>query len=123
MNAAEGKMDSIVTEIEARRISTEIETQMTSRTAAPALKKPGFKAWGVSLIALGLVAGGVVVGPQLMASTVAPAAPAAPPTGAVSARAQGDAASRLEFLGQFSAVQSVELRAQVGGTLTQIGFK
>jgi RND family efflux transporter MFP subunit len=85
--------------------------------------KPGFKAWGVSLIALGLVAGGVIAGPQLLASAAAPAAPAAPPSVAVSAPAQRDVASRLEFLGQFSAVQSVELRAQVGGTLTQIGFK
>ena len=72
--------------------------------------KPGFKAWGVSLIALGLVAGGVIAGPQLLASTAAPAAPAAPPSVAVSAPAQRDVASRLEFLGQFSAVQSVELR-------------
>ena len=31
--------------------------------------------------------------------------------------------SRLGFLGQFSAVDSVELRAQVGGTLTGIQFK
>ena len=31
--------------------------------------------------------------------------------------------SRLGFLGQFSAVDSVELRAQVGGTLTGINFK
>jgi RND family efflux transporter MFP subunit len=31
--------------------------------------------------------------------------------------------SRLGFLGQFSAVDQVELRAQVGGTLTQIHFK
>jgi RND family efflux transporter MFP subunit len=85
--------------------------------------KPGFKAWGVSLIALGLVAGGVIAGPQLLASTAAPAPPAAPPSVAVSAPALRDVASRLEFLGQFSAVQSVELRAQVGGTLTQIGFK
>jgi RND family efflux transporter MFP subunit len=30
---------------------------------------------------------------------------------------------RLGFLGQFSAVDHLELRAQVGGTLTQIGFK
>ena len=30
---------------------------------------------------------------------------------------------RLEFLGQFSAVERVELRAQVGGTLTEIHFK
>ena len=85
--------------------------------------KPGFKAWGVSLVALGLVAGGVIAGPQLLASTAAPVASAAPPSVAVSAPAQRDVASRLEFLGQFSAVQSVELRAQVGGTLTQIGFK
>jgi RND family efflux transporter MFP subunit len=85
--------------------------------------KPGFKAWGVSLIALGLVAGGVIVGPQLLASPAAPAAPPAPPSVVVSAPVQRDVAGRLEFLGQFSAVQSVELRAQVGGTLTQIGFK
>jgi RND family efflux transporter MFP subunit len=31
--------------------------------------------------------------------------------------------SRLGFLGQFSAVEQVELRAQVGGTLTGIDFK
>jgi multidrug efflux pump subunit AcrA (membrane-fusion protein) len=31
--------------------------------------------------------------------------------------------SRLGFLGQFSAVDQVELRAQVGGTLTGINFK
>ena len=31
--------------------------------------------------------------------------------------------SRLAFLGQFSAVEQVELRAQVGGTLTEIYFK
>jgi membrane fusion protein, multidrug efflux system len=31
--------------------------------------------------------------------------------------------SRLGFLGQFSAVEHVELRAQVGGTLTEIHFK
>src|ERR1700722_1220432 len=85
--------------------------------------RPGFKAWGVSLIALGLVAGGVVAGPQLLASPAAPAAPLAPPSVTVSEPVQRDVAGRLEFLGQFSAVQSVELRAQVGGTLTQIGFK
>lgn len=31
--------------------------------------------------------------------------------------------TRLGFLGQFSAINSVELRAQVGGTLTSIDFK
>ncbi len=30
---------------------------------------------------------------------------------------------RLQLSGQFSAIDQVELRAQVGGTLTHIGFK
>ncbi len=34
-----------------------------------------------------------------------------------------DVSTRLGFLGQFSAVDQVELRAQVGGTLTAIDFK
>jgi Biotin-lipoyl like len=85
--------------------------------------RPGFTAWVVSLVALGLVAGGLIAGPQLLASPAAPAAPPAPPSVSVSEPVQRDVAGRLEFLGQFSAVQSVELRAQVGGTLTQIGFR
>jgi RND family efflux transporter MFP subunit len=92
-------------------------------TSGEHFKKPGFKTWGVSLVALGVVAGGVIAGPHLLASPAAPAAPPAPPSVAVSEPVQRDVAGRLEFLGQFSAVQSVELRAQVGGTLTQIGFK
>ena len=32
-------------------------------------------------------------------------------------------ANRTGFLGQFSAVDTVEIRAQVGGVLTEIGFK
>src|ERR1700722_13258039 len=85
--------------------------------------KPGVRAWGVSLVALGLVAGGVIAGPRLLAPSASPAAPASPPSVAVSAPLQRDVDTRLQFLGQFSAVQHVELRAQVGGTLTQIGFK
>jgi RND family efflux transporter MFP subunit len=85
--------------------------------------KPGVRAWGVSLVALGLVAGGVIAGPRLLAPSAGPAAPASPPNVAVSAPLQRDVDTRLQFLGQFSAVQHVELRAQVGGTLTQIGFK
>jgi multidrug efflux system membrane fusion protein len=46
-----------------------------------------------------------------------------PPVVAVSVPLQRDVGTRLQFLGQFSAVDQVELRAQVGGTLTQIGFK
>src|SRR6267378_4989187 len=115
-------MGTIVTEIEARRSSTEVEPEMTQRAAVPRSAKPGVKAWAVSLIALGAVAGGVIAGPRLLTPAAGAAAAAPPPSVAVSAPLQRDVASRLEFLGQFSAVQRVELRPQVGGTLTQIGF-
>ncbi len=115
-------MGTIVTEIEARRSSTEVEPEMTQRAAVPRSAKPGVKAWAVSLIALGAVAGGVIAGPRLLMPAAGAAAAAPPPSVAGSAPLQRDVASRLEFLGQFSAVQRVELRPQVGGTLTQIGF-
>jgi multidrug efflux pump subunit AcrA (membrane-fusion protein) len=41
----------------------------------------------------------------------------------VSAPIVKDIEPQLQFLGQFAAVDTVELRAQVGGTLTSIGFK
>jgi RND family efflux transporter MFP subunit len=48
--------------------------------------------------------------------------PASPPV-TVSKPLQLDIDTRLGFLGQFSAVDRVELRAQVGGTLTEIHFQ
>lgn len=54
--------------------------------------------------------------------TAAPAAPSAPSV-AVSAPLQRTVESQLQALGQFSAVEHVELRPQVGGTLTAIHFK
>jgi RND family efflux transporter MFP subunit len=104
-------MDGICTEIEVRPIT------------AQRSYKPGAKAWGVSLIALGLIAGGVIFGPHLLSSTALQTAAVAPPAVEVSTPLQQDVATRLQFLGQFSAVDKVELRPQVGGTLTGIGFK
>jgi RND family efflux transporter MFP subunit len=104
-------MDNISTEIVARRLT------------APRPSKPGVKAWAGSLIALGLVAGGVIAGPRLLAPSADQAAVVTPPVVAVSVPLQRNVDTRLQFLGQFSAVDQVELRAQVGGTLTQIGFK
>jgi len=49
--------------------------------------------------------------------------PAALPQVVVSHPLEREVDSRLGFLGQFSAVEQVELRAQVGGTLTEIHFK
>jgi len=47
----------------------------------------------------------------------------APPQVVVSRPLKKELDTQLGFLGQFSAVDQVELRAQVGGTLTEIHFK
>src|SRR5215469_16949417 len=77
----------------------------------------GFALTVIILAVAVLYARGVFV--QAPSRTVAPP----PPQVAVSAPLQRDVDGRLEFLGRFSAVDHLELRAQVGGTLTQIGFK
>src|SRR6202046_2192666 len=81
------------------------------------------KAWSASVAVLAVVSGFVIVGPQMISPRAQSAAASPPPSVDVSAPLQRDVDGRLDFLGQFSAVQSVELRAQVGGILTQIGFK
>src|SRR5262249_19004798 len=60
------------------------------------------------------------------ASSREPAGPGAPPPPApvtVSTPLLRDVDTQLGFLGQFSAVDRIEIRAQVGGTLTEIDFK
>src|SRR5499425_1599770 len=57
-----------------------------------------------------------------VAKTGPAALPPAPQVG-VSKPLVREVDARLGFLGQFSAVEQVELRAQVGGTLTGIHFK
>src|SRR5262245_8231192 len=69
-----------------------------------------------------LLVAGVVVAPRLFPE--APVSAAAPTRVVTVAQPlQRDLHGRLQFLGQFSPVDRVELRAQVGGTLTYIGFK
>ncbi len=69
-----------------------------------------------------LLAGGAAVAWWRMGD-IGHAAPAMPvPHVTVSAPLMRSVAARTGFLGQFSAVQSVELRAQVGGILTEIHF-
>jgi RND family efflux transporter MFP subunit len=97
-------------------------SEVPTRRARP-ITKPSLKGWGVSLVALGLVASGVIAGPRLLSPPASPAATAPLPSVVVGAPLQRDIDARVQFLGQFSAVNQVELRAQVGGTLTQIGFK
>ena len=76
---------------------------------------------GIAALVLVVVAT-VVVAPKL--SHEAPVSAAASTTVVTVAQPlQRDLHGRLQFLGQFSPVDQVELRAQVGGTLTYIGFK
>jgi RND family efflux transporter MFP subunit len=73
--------------------------------------------------ALGIIAAVVISAPYILAPSASHVAVAAPPSVIVSAPLQHDIDTRLAFLGQFSAVDQVDLRAQVGGTLAQIHFK
>ena len=85
--------------------------------------RPGVMGWAVSLLMLATVAGGVIVGPQILSPPTPHKMAPAPASVAVSVPLERNVADRLELLGQFSAVEQVELRAQVGGALTEIGFK
>ena len=84
----------------------------------------GPKAWIVSATVLMVLAtaGALALYSSKSWTTASAAAPPAPVV-TVSTPLQRDITPRLEFLGLFSAVQRVELRAQVGGTLTEIHFK
>lgn len=60
---------------------------------------------------------------QTQSSTVAAPLNSPAPVVAVSTPLQREIAPQIGFLGQFSATQHVELRAQVGGMLAEIHFK
>ena len=69
-----------------------------------------------------IVAAAWLIYPYRQGDAVASVAPALPQV-VVSKPLVREVDARLGFLGQFSAVEQVELRAQVGGTLTGIHFK
>ena len=100
-----------------------IKTEFTHPDAEPVTiessGRPGVKALVASGVALAVAA---IAASHVFAPSVDHVAVAAPPNVGVSVPIQREVDGRLEFLGQFSAVQQVDLRAQVGGTLTQIGF-
>jgi membrane fusion protein, multidrug efflux system len=76
---------------------------------------------GVLLVAAIAIGGVWATARQGSASTAPP--PPAPPLVTVSTPLRHDVGQWAGFLGQFAAVDRVELRPQVGGTLAQIGFK
>ena len=74
--------------------------------------------------AAGLIAIAAIAGQRAWQSERPPAAaPASPPQVTVSHPLQAMIAGKTTFLGQFAAIDSVELRAQVGGKLTAISFR
>ena len=99
-----------------------IERAPIERASSRQPRRAAWKTWGtlaVVVIALGL---------GYLALPFGKRGPAAPPPAAalpvtVSKPLQRNVDVRLGFLGQFSAVNRVELRAQVGGILTEIHFQ
>ena len=77
----------------------------------------------VTVLAILIVSAGLVVLDGSRQPTHAVQALPPPPTVSVSMPLRHDVADHAEFLGQFSAVERVELRAQVGGTLSEIRFR
>ncbi|MCA8091044.1 efflux RND transporter periplasmic adaptor subunit [Burkholderia anthina] len=81
------------------------------------------KIWVASGAAIAAVAVAGAVAMHWSTNSAVPSAAPTAPSVAISTPLQRNLDNRLGFLGQFSAVQKVELRAQVGGTLTGIHFK
>ena len=81
------------------------------------------KIWVASGAAIAAIAVASAAAMHWSANSAAPSAAPTAPSVAISTPLQRNLDNRLGFLGQFSAVQKVELRAQVGGTLTGIHFK
>ncbi|MGF6505838.1 efflux RND transporter periplasmic adaptor subunit [Paraburkholderia sp. 32] len=84
---------------------------------------PVRKRWAGKAIALAVVVAVAATAYYMHKSGSTPVAAPPPPSVAISVPLQHSIESRLGFLGQFSAVEKVDIRAQVGGTLTQIRFK
>jgi multidrug efflux system membrane fusion protein len=107
-------------------MSTHVDTIVVTRGPLPALVGSRPWLWVGSLAIVLLLAGGaVLLGPKFLSHTSPAAAQGAappPPPVTVSAPLQRNIASWTTFTGQFSAVDYVELRAQVSGYLTEIHF-
>lgn len=91
--------------------------------SGPPLNRRGAKSWIGAVAIVAVITVAIVLGGRFFGRGIVQAAPPNPPVVTVSEPLQRELDSRLQFLGQFSPVERVELRAQVGGTLTKIGFK
>lgn len=95
------------------------------RETAPACARPNWHGWrsGVAILGVIIVLALAGFGYALSKEKQPAAAQAALRTVTVSKPLRRAVDTRVDFLGQFSAVDKVELRAQVGGTLTEIHFE
>jgi multidrug efflux system membrane fusion protein len=100
---------------------TKLAREPLNEPAAPARRRTWrTAAIGVAMV-LALFLAWFAFAPHKVNQAAAVPVPAPPVT--VSQPLQRSVDSRAGFLGQFSAIDRVELRAQVGGTLTEIDFK
>lgn len=99
----------------------EIETRTVAPAAPSRSKTRAILAY--STVALSIAGVLSYAALRSMAPATAEALPAAGPTVEVSAPLVRSLSPQRGFLGQFAAVNKVELRAQVGGTLSEIRFK
>ena len=104
-----------------RSDATELALSTPGQSPPPPRRGTRRLAWvGVA----GLVALGAIAGQRAWQREAQPvAASPSPPQVTVSRPLQATVGGTTIFLGQFSAVDSVELRAQVGGKLTAISFR
>ncbi|HEX4369073.1 MAG TPA: biotin/lipoyl-binding protein, partial [Rhodopila sp.] len=103
-----------------------LDTLVLERQSAPASAGRRTRVWiGSAALVLLLAGGAAVFAPKWLSDTSSaaaqPAAPTPPPV-TVSPPVQRDLANWTTFTGQFSAVDHVDLRAQVSGYLTEIHF-
>jgi multidrug efflux system membrane fusion protein len=114
--------DSTMNTIESYPQSSEVASRLANGTPR---RRNGL--WAGSGAALGLVAALALTGGWLMTrhgnASAAPPPPMPLPAVTVSAPLQRAVGQFAGFLGQFAAVNRVELRAQVGGTLSEIHFR
>jgi RND family efflux transporter MFP subunit len=101
-----------------------LDTLVLERNSVPASAGRS-KLWVGGALVLLLAGGAAVLGPKFLphaATASAPAIAPPPPAVTVSPPLQRELASWTTFTGQFSAVDHVDLRAQVSGYLTEIHF-
>jgi membrane fusion protein, multidrug efflux system len=111
-------MDSLMDQI------SDLSKLERERLDEPVARPRRWRWWTTAIgaaAALGIFFAWFGLGPYSKSLAVASPTPAAMVT--VSQPLRRDVDIRVGFLGQFSAIDRVELRAQVGGTLTEIHFK